>query len=496
MKKRNFWAKCIAFLLVVVMVLSEQNITTLGETIGSYAQERMTGSSEQETERAIIKEDSSQESSSAAGSSASSSETSQAESSATQNDSQQTQQTGKNSGAGSAQTDQGTSAPSGQQALTNDASGADNADAQNEKKTADNKKNNQQNTQKKKKEKKAEQNDGQSEEKNRSFADVAEEYYGENGTRNTAAVTIEKQGDSAQVRTGERVNYIVEYTLAAAAYYNYGDQREPLFDTYDDTRIILHLPDNMSIVEGVEGNLNNVTEVIPPEEDSDSNDWILVLNDSIRADSDTVGSFVMTLQVDENGSLPAGHLFEFGEAENLMEIETNFTIKDRTDSSNITDGKAYYKKIATTSELADLTSVTDDEWMITKSAGNVTSNEAQGTVTVTFNLQVGLQGTDGSIITNESTYARNGRVPFVNEDNEVTDSITLTETPSLQNREGETVTAQSITVTPQFGDQTAISVPASGGNISIPVNTCGNQASLSGVHDYRQQRGTGDNLYL
>ena len=76
MKKRNFWAKCIAFLLVVVMVLSEQNITTLGETIGSYAQERMTGSSEQETERAIIKEDSSQESSSAAGSSASSSETS------------------------------------------------------------------------------------------------------------------------------------------------------------------------------------------------------------------------------------------------------------------------------------------------------------------------------------------------------------------------------------------------------------------------------------
>ena len=233
MKKRNFWAKCIAFLLVVVMVLSEQNITTLGETIGSYAQERMTGSSEQETERAIIKEDSSQESSSAAGSSSSSSETSQAESSATQNDSQQTQQTGKNSDAGSAQTDQGTSAPSGQQALTDGASDADNAGAQNEKKTADDKKNNRQNAQKKQKEKTEEQNDGQTagdengqdnggnngentgDKSGKTFKDVAEENYGKNGKTETASVTFEQWDDKDKVYAGETVNFEVEYVLKA-----------------------------------------------------------------------------------------------------------------------------------------------------------------------------------------------------------------------------------------------------------------------------------------
>ena len=31
MKKRNFWMRCLAFMLIVVMVLGEQHITTLGE---------------------------------------------------------------------------------------------------------------------------------------------------------------------------------------------------------------------------------------------------------------------------------------------------------------------------------------------------------------------------------------------------------------------------------------------------------------------------------
>lgn len=311
MKKRNFWAKCIAFLLVVVMVLSEQNITTLGETIGSYAQERMTGSSEQETERAIIKEDSSQESSSADGSSSSSSETSQAESSVSKNDSQKTQQTDNNSDAGSAQTDQGTSASSGQQALTDGASDVDNAGAQNEKKTADDKKNNRQNAQKKQKAKTEEQNDGQTagnengqdnggnngentgDKSGKTFKDVAEENYGDNGTQKTATVTITKRGNRNQtdVKAGSTISYEVSYHLFSAVYFDYGEQSRPLFDTYNDTKIILHLPDGLTIDKDAEGTLQNVVSITEPQKGA-PNDWILELNNRIQADSDKSGTFL------------------------------------------------------------------------------------------------------------------------------------------------------------------------------------------------------------
>ena len=36
MNKRRFWARGLAFLLIAVMILGEQNIITLGETIGNH----------------------------------------------------------------------------------------------------------------------------------------------------------------------------------------------------------------------------------------------------------------------------------------------------------------------------------------------------------------------------------------------------------------------------------------------------------------------------
>ena len=39
----------------------------------------------------------------------------------------------------------------------------------------------------------------------------------------------------------------VNYILAAAALYNYGEQVQPLFDTYDGTEIVLYLPDGLSV---------------------------------------------------------------------------------------------------------------------------------------------------------------------------------------------------------------------------------------------------------
>lgn len=532
MKKRNFWAKCIAFLLVVVMVLSEQNITTLGETIGSYAQERMTGSSEQETERAIIKEDSSQESSSAAGSSSSSSETSQAESSATQNDSQQTQQTGKNSDAGSAQTDQGTSASSGQQALTDGASDADNAGAQNEKKTADDKKNNRQNAQKKKKAKTEEQNDGQTagnengqdnggnngentgDKSGKTFKDVAEENYGKNGKTETASVTFEQWDDKDKVYAGETVNFEVEYVLKAPAYYNYGNQGEPLFDTYDGTEIVLHLPEGLSIDESVEETLAGI-DIIAPDDNPDfaamqtkPNDWVLKFEDNLAKISvvtgDVTKSFLLPIKVDGNGTLEAGHIFNFGSKGTLAEIKTSFTIMDRTGATDTATDQKFDKNIPTETERVNeqnkLTSKTDDEWIIKKTAvseadGGVIVSSDKKTVTVKYDLEVGLKGKDGAIATEASVYGRNGRVPF--------DSISLTEIPMVTGPDGQKMAVQptSITVTPNYESYTGrpiTMVKAESGDSwnlpedvsTLPVDTCAGKSAGDNVADSAPYRST------
>ena len=100
-------------------------------------------------------------------------------------------------------------------------------------------------------------------------------------------------------KTGETVSFLIDYKLAAAATYNYGEHSQPLFDTYDDTKIILHLPEGLSVVEGAAGTLQNVTDVISPEEAGiETNDWVLVMNDSIAAASDSVGTFIVNLAID------------------------------------------------------------------------------------------------------------------------------------------------------------------------------------------------------
>lgn len=298
-----------------------------------------------------------------------------------------------------------------------------------------------------------------------SFADAAETYYGESGTMETASVSIQYQGSDTQVRTGDTISFMVDYKFTSAVYYNYGEQSQPLFDSYDDSRIVLHLPEGLSVVEEAEGTLQNVAKVIPPEEGG-SNDWILVLNDRISSSSDSTGTFLINLKVGGNGSTDKGHVYDFGTGEGLAEIETSFTIKDRTDPDNIQDGVTYSKKVPTSSELSDLTAVSDDKWMVKKTAAGATVNSDKTKVTVRFNLEVGLEN-NGVVVSQASTYGRNGRVPFAGGN-----TITLTETPAVKDRSGNPIQAESITVTPLFGTKQAITVQANGGNVSLPVDTC------------------------
>lgn len=491
MKKRNFWAKCIAFLLVVVMVLSEQNITTLGETIGSYAQERMAGSSEQETERAIIKEDSSQESSSADGSSSSSSETSTIQEPAKETTTQ-------------AVTVETTEETDTSQQIN---SSVQSSQTENEKITKGAEENSQQDQNKKKraaeaqgeeeksdaqKAKKAEKKIAKQVEKTKgmTYLEAAEYYYGDGGTMETASVAMwQNDTEKATVEVGETIYYTVRYKLTAAATYNYGEKNDPLFDTYDGTKIILHLPAGMIIDENL-STLRNVSEVTRST-DGGKNDWILELTNSILADSDTTGSIVVALKTGAmetneltdtmpNGTVEVGHVYDFGEFTKEtapVEIKTSFTIVDRTGSSS-DEPKTYNKVVPADEEesnINDLTAVTDDQWGISKVVnGEPVVNENKTTVTINYTLTVGLVDSEGNIISNPASYEEIGRTPFANGN-----TIQLKETPLVKDRSGAEITANSITVTPQFGNKTSVTYKA-GETQQISVNTCGSYSSQDG----------------
>ena len=77
-------------------------------------------------------------------------------------------------------------------------------------------------------------------------------------------------------------------------------------------------------------------------------------------------------------------------------------------------------------------SATDDEWMIQKTADGFTVSKDRKTVTVHYDLAVGLKGTGGQIVTNQQTYGRIGRVPFDGD-------VVLTEVPTVNDRQGNPI---------------------------------------------------------
>ena len=545
MRKRNFWMKCLAFMLVVVMVLSEQNITTLGETIGDYTQERMAASSEKKSKN-IAPENHSKETPEETGSS---DETS-GETPANQNNSQENQKKQQNnSEQGNVTDNQGTGTSAGQTSLDKNTSSGDDANNQNQiessaninenktenkndagkdkadkKDDADQKKkednagddqdagNKQQEKQaeqqsapapnlsnntgaqptqsapkKDKKQKKADAKAGDdtqgAESKDiETYLQAAERHYGKNGTMETATVSIRQNNDKNTVMAGDTIPFTIDYMLRAAAYYNYGEKTEPLFDTYDNTKIILHLPEGLSIDTDTSDGLNNVVDRIEePEKDSQgtpvNNDWTLHLSEKIAAASDKPGSFKLNLKVEGNGSLAANHVFDFmnvtnaeGEKVAPVEIQTSFTIRDRTGAGG--EEPVYNVSKGTESELQSVTTTTDDSWKIAKRATTAVVNPDKTKVTVTFALSIGLDNGAGGVVSNPETYDRVGRVPFARK-------ITLTETPSVNDRNGNEINAESITIIPDFDKGNPISAQT-GQPVQIPVNTCANAKKTDG----------------
>lgn len=308
---------------------------------------------------------------------------------------------------------------------------------------------------------------------NLTYLEQAELHYGANATSplDTAKVNIRYQsgvGANNTVLAGDTIQVQISYSFHMAGLYNYGEQQEPLFDAYENSYIDLALPDGLSLNKSsVEGSDAIEKIILPtdsdaPEEIKGKNRYRLVFKKSIgsNASSDQSGLFLLNIQVEGNGQLEVGHLFEY--PENYLSIHTEFTIQDRNNTGNGTP--TYKKDIETTDTLSNLTSTTNDVWLIKKTAptsetDQVKVDKENNEVTLTYNLQFGL-GNGDTIINNPSDYGRNGRV--------LLDSVTLSEIPTLKGRDSEDIPAESITITPDFGDKKEIKVE--NGSVKLPVD--------------------------
>lgn len=296
------------------------------------------------------------------------------------------------------------------------------------------------------------------------FLETAERYYGTNGTSGVGTLSLRWEDAGIQnVKAGEQINLMIEWSLQEAATYTYTYGPQPLFDSYENTVIELTLPEGVTIVQGIDGTLKDVSKI-----EQNGQQWTLYLNASLDARNSQNAAITVPLNIGKNGERPIGETLDFSPAAIQARLDTSFTIMDRSDQKNPTPSeKTYNKTVEGQGDLGQKTVVTDDSWGIRKTALQATPNADKSAVTVTFQLEVGLVGANGEIITDPNSYGLPGRVPFV------PGSVTLTETPTVSDRKGQPIEPTSITVTPQFGEQSAIDVTA-GQASPLPVDTCAN----------------------
>ena len=329
--------------------------------------------------------------------------------------------------------------------------------------------------------------DGDGESDNSTVADrvlaQAEQYYGENAENPVTVATLRvRRTDSlgAQIKAGQVLSFSLEYVFNQARNFSYSGMEQSMYDTYDDTKIYITLPAGMSIQSS---NLDWATVSGP----SQTGEWVLTLNDSsIGATSSSSGEYTFNVLVEGNGTLAVGH--EFALSDNSLiqaSIETNFTVLDKSDAGNGAELKTYQKRYdsSTNGDISGVTSVSDDEWAISKTAtgfGEPYYDETRDEMVVAanFSLQVGFKNpayeNDNSlakVLSDANNYAVLGRTTF--------STFNLTESLTLTDRDDNQVEPISVTVTPQFGNEDPITFD-NGDTVEVPVDTCAGK-NLSGT---------------
>lgn len=307
------------------------------------------------------------------------------------------------------------------------------------------------------------------------FLEAAERNYGEGGEIKEVGTLHASWAvpDLSKVKAGEQVILKLEWKLEAAATYIYTAKPEPLFDCYKNTTITLTLPEGVEIVKDVEGALSNVKEIR-----HEGTRWTLVLdNENTGVASAQGGDISVPLNIGKNGQRPVGEELDFSLDTLDAVLHTEFTIMDRTGEEDKPSEKTYVKDFDNTNDLGRLTVYTDDVWGIEKVPGTATPSGDKSTVSITYELTVGLMNGD-TLVTNPESYSRNGRVPF--------DTVALKESLTVVDRSGAPLEPVSVTVKPKFGNGQEITVANNGsiGQLPLDTRTLSNGAEVPYLSNY------------
>ncbi len=291
--------------------------------------------------------------------------------------------------------------------------------------------------------------------------DMADAYYGEDATDpHSVGEIFANRYDSLgnEIKAGDVLTFRISYHLFVAPTFNYSEAHEPIFDTYDKTTIRVKLPDGIRIIDTDEGDLAGIESAT--ENPDKPGEWILTLeSESISAATDTSRTFYLNLLVEDNGAVPVGEKYIF--SNDFVTLDTSFDVLDRSSDNEVVG--TYSDSVVTESYPENLIATSDDTWGIEKSFLQNDVKFEDGKVTVPFELKVGLTDKDGKVLSDANAYNVHGRAPFEN------NTISITETLAVQNKEGEDLTPESVTITPQFGeDPQAVSV-TNGGTAELPI---------------------------
>lgn len=318
-----------------------------------------------------------------------------------------------------------------------------------------------------------------------SLQELIEAYYGsEDGSipasdpQEAASVNVTRSdGNSSEVLAGDLISLRVEYYFSPAPTYNYGNSPESIYDTYDGSSIAITLPEGMSISKDDNVSIPGISNFDKPEDPEEDNTYTFHLSEeSLPAGSGTTGSFILNVRIDGNGTLPVGSEFDF--ADDMASVSTSFDIMDKSGSTAETV-RTVPQTNTSESAPATLTAVTNDSWVIDKEfqeAGTPYEENGEEKVKVTFSLAVGLDNGSGNASSTSTNYAVYGRAPFAE------NSVTLTETPAVEDRDGIPITAESITIIPDFDMDHPITVSSAGDTVALPLDTCEGK-NLTGVAD-------------
>ena len=316
-----------------------------------------------------------------------------------------------------------------------------------------------------------------------SLQELIEAYYGsEDGStpatdpQEAASVNVTRSdGSNTEVLAGDTISLRVEYYFSPAPTYNYGNSPESIYDTYNGSTITITLPEGMSISKDDNVNIPGIEYFDEPENPKEDNTYTFHLSAaSLPAESGTTGSFILNVRIDGNGTLPVGSEFDF--ADDMASVSTSFDIMDKSGSSAEVERKVSQTNTSESAP-ATLTAVTNDSWVIDKEfqeAGSPYMENGEEKVKVTFSLAVGLDSGNGTASSTSSNYAVHGRAPFAE------NSVSLTETPAVEDREGTPITADRITIIPDFDKDHPITVSSAGDTVALPMDTCEGR-NLAGV---------------